>query len=268
MHPLISFDGKIAETEIAGIAALSSASLYGKGVFTTITIAGGHPFLWEKHWRRLADNAAKLRIDLSENDEIITTEAVENLIAENRVKVGRARITFFDERPSGIWSFETNRNTSLLITSADPRPVPENFMLTVSPYPINSRSPLAGVKSCNYLEQILALDEAKSRGFQEAVRVNENGKVTSGCMANVFWLKDDVLFTPSLATGCLPGTTREFVLENLECREVEAGINELNSADAIYLTSAGLGVATVAEYNGRKLHSTPHPIAQLLTNNY
>lgn len=264
MHPLISFDGKIAETEIAGIAALSSASLYGKGVFTTITIAGGHPFLWEKHWRRLADNAAKLRIDLSENDEIITTEAVENLIAENRVKVGRARITFFDERPSGIWPFETNRNTSLLITSADLRPVPENFRVTISPYPVNSRSPLAGVKSCNYLEQILAFDEANHRGFHEAIRVNENGQVTSGCMANVFWLKEDVLFTPSLATGCLAGTTREFVLENLECREVEAGIDELDSADAIFLTSAGLGIISVAEIDSRTFGPADHPITRLL----
>lgn len=267
MHPLISFDGKIVETEIIGIAALSSASLYGTGVFTTISIDGGSPFLWEKHWRRLTENAPKLGIDLFEHDEIRTKNALENLIAENRVNNGRARITFFDERPSGIWPFETKRNTSLLITTADPRTVPENFKLTISPYPVNSRSPLAGVKSCNYLEQILALDEAKGRGFHEAIRVNENGKVTSGCMANVFWLKDDVLFTPSLATGCLAGTTREFVLENLECREVEPGIKVLDSADAIYLTSASLGVTSVAEYNGHKLQSLPHPLTQLLTTN-
>ena len=266
-HPFFSYNLLIVE-EFYGISEVSMAGLYGKGIFTTIAIRKTKPFRWEEHWRRLTSAAARTGVDLTEHSEESTCKALDDLIAKNRVENGRARVTFLDESPSPIWSSTTKCKTSVLIMTGDLRPVPENFKLTISPFPVNSRSPLAGVKSCNYLEQILAFDEANHRGFHEAIRVNENGHVTSGCMANVFWLKEDVLFTPSLATGCLPGTTREFVLENLECREVEAGIDELNSADAIYLTSAGLGVATVAEYNGRKLHSRPHPIAQLLTNNY
>ncbi len=248
------------------ISAVSMAALYGKGVFTTIAIRESKPFLWEKHWQRINTNAEKLGIDLTEFSETTTRAAVDELINKNNVANGRVRVTFLDTSSSKIWPFESTANTSLLIMTGDLRPVPANFKLTISPFPVNSRSPLAGVKSCNYLEQILALDEAKSRGFHEAIRVNENGKVTSGCMANVFWLKDDVLFTPSLATGCLAGTTREFVLENLECREVEAGIEDLDSADAIYLTSAGIGVISVGDCNGRKLANTPHSITQLITN--
>ena len=175
----------------------------------------------------------------------------EEIIQRNGVANGRSRITFFDESASKIWPFETTRKTSLLITTGERRPVSESFRLLVSPYRVNSLSPLAGVKSCNYLENLMALDEAKARGFDEAIMLNERGEVTSAVMANVFWLKDDVLYTPSLKTGCLPGTTREFVLENLECREVEETVDRLHSADAIFLTSAGLGVFQVTEFDGR-----------------
>ena len=264
MHKFVSFDCKTVEPTNASIPAPSLASLYGTGAFTTIAIYDGKPFLWEKHWQRLENNVGKLKIDLAEFSESKTISALAEIIKKNDVSYGRARITFFDEKSSGIWPFETDRKTSLLITTGDLRPVPGNFKLLVSPFPTNSLSPLAGIKSCNYLEKILALDETKARGFDEAIQVNEHGYITSAVMANVFWLKDGVLHTPSLNTGCLPGTTREFVLENLDCREVGAALDELDEADAIFLTSAGLGVTQVAEFEARKIEKIPHPILDLL----
>lgn len=264
MHELVSFDGKIVPAANAGLSSLSSAALYGKGVFTSIAIYDGTPFLWTKHWRRLEDNAAKVGIDISEYGEEETKYAVETLIAENRIKGGRARITFFDGRSSSIWPFESDKKTSLLIMTGDLRPAPDNFRMTISRYPVNSRSPLAGVKSCNYLENLLAFEKAKDRRSNEAIRVNERGDITSGCMANVFWLNQGRLYTPSLATGCLAGTTREFVLENLDCDEVEAGIEVLDNAEAIYLTSAGLGIVQASEFETKQLKITEHPILSLL----
>ncbi len=244
----------------------SNAELYGSGVFTTVAFRGGEPFLWEKHWRRLTENAAAVDIDLTNHSNQGTRQAVDSLFSKTKLVEGRARITFFDERPSEVWSTDTRpgRKIRLNIIVGERRSVPKNFKLTVSSHPVNSRSPLAGVKSCNYLENILTLNEAKNRGFDEAVRLNENGKVTSVSMANLFWLKDDVLYTPSLSTGCLAGTTREFVLENLDCNEVEVEIDAIRSADAIFLTSAGLGVAQVAEFESRKLPDIDHPIKTVL----
>lgn len=244
----------------------NSFELYGKGVFTTIAIAGGEPMLWEKHWRRLARDAERVGIDLSIHDESATLAELRSAIAVSRIDTGRARITFADRRPSAIWpgSQPADQETELNIIVGERRPIPTNFRLSLSPYTVNSRSALAGVKSCNYLENLLSLDEAKRRGFDEAVRTNEKGHVTSVAMANLFWLMGDVLYTPSLGTGCLAGTTREYILENLDCREVEAWIDELRAADAIYLTSAGLGVAEVAEFDGRKLRPSDHPVTSIL----
>jgi branched-chain amino acid aminotransferase len=261
MHSFISINGQIIRK---GDGSISSAVFFGKGIFTTIAIFDGKSFLWEKHWRRLAANADKIGLDISEYDGASVAALLAEAIEQDGVVNGRARITFFDESPSPIWSDETEKKTSLSIITGDLRPMPKEFGLTVSPYLINSTSPLAGVKSCNYLENILAIDEAKDRGFHEAIRLNERGEITSGCMSNVFWLNAGKLYTPSLATGCLAGTTREFLLENIECEEVKVGIEQLREAEQIFLISAGIGVVCAAEFENKKLSEQSHPILELL----
>jgi len=246
------------------IPALSSAALVGRGVFTTIAIADRKPFLWEKHWRRLKENSGRVHIDLGEFPEGKTRAALDQVIASNAFETGRARITFFFEGAGEPWPYESERPTSLLIITGAERPKLQNLLLTVSPFRINSQSPLAGVKSCNYLEKVLSIIEARKRGFAEAIQLNERGEIVSASMANIFWIKDGRLFTPSLKTGCLAGTTREFVLENLECIELEAGIEELRDADDIFLTSAGLGVVQAAEFDARSLRGEAHSIIDLL----
>ncbi len=245
---------------------LSNSFLYGKGVFTTIAISDGQPQLWGKHWKRLSGNASATGVDLDDyNSDRVFAELC-RVIDQKELVEGKVRITFFDERSSEIWpDCDCLREvTGLSILVGERNRLPHEFRFSVSPFPTNSRSPLAGIKSCNYLEPIMSLDEAKGRGFDEAVRVNERGFVTSACMANVFWLKGGELFTPGLATGCLAGTTREFVLENIDCREVEVGIEELENADTIFLTSAGIGVVQVAEFEGTTLEKVDHSILKLL----
>lgn len=264
MHEYIVFDNNIVSPEQCAIAAVSAAALNGTGVFTTIAIYDGLPFLWEKHWWRLTGNSAKLAIDVSMHSEVGVRKSLSDLLEANAVTNGRVRITFFDESASPFWTYATERKTGLLITTADFRTRAENFKLGTSPFASNSSSPLAGVKSCNYLEKVLALTQAKDNGFDEAIQVNEHGHVASVCMANIFWCEGNQLFTPSLQTGCVAGTTREFVMERLACTEVEADIDAVEKADAIYLTSAGIGVVRVESFNGRKLSQDVHPIVTLL----
>lgn len=243
---------------------LTASDLYGRGVFTTLAVVEGEPFLWQEHWRRLTQNASALGIDLSVHSEKSVHDALLNSIGESGIDSGRARLTFSDESHSRIWSDREGKKTSLSIIVADRRAVPDYFKLTVSPHRINTNSPLVGIKSTNYLEHLLAYEEATDRGSHEAIRINERGEIVSACMANVFWERDGELFTPSLNTGCLPGTTREYVLENVDCEGVETGIEELGNADRIFLTSAGLGIANVAEFNGRRLDTSDHTPSGLL----
>ena len=264
MHDLVWFNGQIADASSAQISALSVAALYGNGVFTTVAVYGGEPFVWEKHLRRLTNDSALLHLDLSQFSDDAIRSGLDELLRRNKVLNGRARITILDESPSDLWATRSRSTTSLLITTADFVALPNKLTLGVSPYSINSASPLAGVKSSNYLERIVSRAESRLAGMDESIQLNQRGEVVSAVMANVFWVKDGTLFTPSIATGCLPGTTREFVLENLVCEEVEVLVSELESAEEMFLTSAGIGVAQVSEFNGRRLGKHPHPITSLL----
>lgn len=252
MHTSVSFNLQTLPAETTFISAISSAALYGKGVFTSLAIYNAKPFLWEKHWRRLRENSAKLGIDLSGFDEETVKGALLQLILHNNFQTGRARLTFFDESPGKIWNFGSKAKTNLLITTADFWKPKDEFILTVAPFPINSRSPLAGVKSCNYLENLLALEEAQKRGFDEAIRLNEKDEIVSASTANIFWVKGGETFTPSLETGCLAGTTREFLLENFPVSEIYSKIHELSKADEIFLTSAGIGIRAASFGNETK----------------
>jgi branched-chain amino acid aminotransferase len=242
MNTRVSFNHQILSAEKTFIAAVSSAALYGKSIFTTLAVYNLKPFLWEKHWRRLRENADKIGLDLRGFDETSARHALLELVLLNNLKTGRARLTFFDESANPVWNFDSKNKTSLLITTAEFQNMKDEYLLTVSPYSINSKSPLAGTKSCNYLENILALEEAKKRGFDESVRLNEKREIVSAAMANIFWAKDEKIFTPALETGCLAGTTREFLMENFPVSETNSAIAELTEADEIFLTSAALGV--------------------------
>jgi branched-chain amino acid aminotransferase len=240
MH--VSFNLQILPAEKTFLAAVSSAALYGKGVFTSLAVYDSKPFLWEKHWRRLTENSARLGIDLGDFEAEPVKRALLRLISQNGLKIGRARLTFFDEAAGKIWDFGLKNKTSLLITTSEFQKTNDEFLLTVSPFPVNSKSPLANLKSCNYLESLLALEEARKRGFDESVRLNETGQVVSVATANIFWLKGGNIFTPALETGCLAGTTREFLTENFPVQETKSAIEELSEADEIFLTSAGIGI--------------------------
>jgi len=249
MHNFVSFNHQIISTENAFLSAISSAAFYGKGIFTTLAVYNLKPFLWEKHWERLNENAGKLCIDLADYSEESVKKSLLEIITENKIINGRVRITFFDESASGVWNFDTNKKTSLLIATADLRNIYNSFRLAVSPFQVNSTSPLAGIKSCNYLENLLALENAKAENFDEAIRLNERGEVVSACMANIFWIKNNCIFTSALETGCLKGTIRSFILEKFPVEERRLDLSELLEAEDAFLTSSGLGVVKVQNIN-------------------
>lgn len=242
----------------------SNHTLYGKGIFTTIAIRERAPLFWEKHWVRLTRDAAKIGIDISAFAKKRVLRELEKTLRNNGVSDGRARITFLDQKAGDVWPGTTFENTSISIITAGRRNLPSKFSLTASPFRTNTYSPVVGVKSCNYLENLLGIEEARGRGFHEAIRLNAEGAMTGGCMSNIYWLKNGILFTPHLSTGCLPGTTREYILENLACEEIAQPIDTLIAVDAIFLSSAGLGVVRVNDLDHRIFDTIDHPILNLV----
>lgn len=260
MHPVIYLNRTMVEATKARVAPVSSAMLYGRGVFTTVAIYNGTPFLWPRHWRRLLDHAGRLSIDCSGCTEQGVGEALEKLISVNRVGDGQARVILLARSGRDFWKTKApgGKKTDLLILTGEAQKIPQAGMsLAVSPYRFNTFSPLAGIRSLNYLEQVLAWEEAQAREFDEAVMLNERGELVSATMANIFWVKDGTVYTPTPSTGAPVGVTRAAVIElaNQHFIPLIEGVHELSDlteADEIFLTSAGIGVANVTTFDFRR----------------
>jgi len=260
MHPVIYLNKTMVEATKARVAPVSSAMLYGRGVFTTLAIYDSQPFLWSRHWQRLAAHAKRLDIDHTGCTEKTVGDALRKLIAFNQVKEGRARVILLARSGRDIWRTKTpgTKKTDLLIMTGDPQKVAQNGLsLAVSPYRVNTFSPLSGIKSLNYLANVLSWEEAQSRDFDEAVVLNERGEIVSATTANLFWARNGTLHTPTLSTGTLAGITRECVIEiaNKHFIPLLEGIYEmgdLTEADEIFLTSSSLGVAPVTTFDFRR----------------
>jgi aminodeoxychorismate lyase len=266
----------MVEAAKARVAAVSSATLYGRGVFTTLAVYDSKPFLWSKHWQRLTAHAAKLDIDHTGCTEKSVGDAVRKLIAVNQVTDGRARVTLLARSGRDFWKAKlaSPRKTDVLIMTGDPRRVSQNGLsLAVSPYRISTFSPLAGIKSLNYLDHVLSKEEARSRDFDEAVVLNERGEIVSATTANIFWARNGTVHTPSLATGALAGITRECVIDIAAKHFIPLveGVYEmadLVDADEIFLTSSGIGVAPVTTFDFRRYAVEPESIVNVIRQAY
>jgi branched-subunit amino acid aminotransferase/4-amino-4-deoxychorismate lyase len=258
LHSRIVYNDRVLEGAKARGALVAPVSLYGRGVFTTLAVHNGKPFLWPEHWVRLKEHAARVKVDPGGLSEQSVRESLLRLIEANRMGEGRARITLLAAAEHSIWkvkSSEPERGADLLIMTGEAHAAAEDGLaLTVSPYRISAMSALAGVKSVNYLEHILAWEEARSRDFDEAVTLNERGELVSATLANIFWVTHGTIHTPALATGALAGTTRACVMElagEISAPLVEGiyDLSDLGDADEIFLTSAGRGVQIVTTFD-------------------
>lgn len=256
----------------ARVAPVSSAMLYGRGVFTTVAIYQGKPFLWPEHWQRLLNHAGQLNIDCSGCTEGGVGEALGKLIKVNNVSNGRARVILLARSGRDFWKTKAPgaKQTDMLIMTGEPQKVPESGMtLAVSPYRLNTFSPLTGIRSLNYLEQVLSWEEAQEREFDEAIMLNERGEIAAATMANIFWVKEGTVYTPALSTGAVAGVTRNTILKlaDQEAIPVVEGVYELGDlveADEIFLTSANLGVAIVNTFDFRHYSITGESVAPRL----
>ena len=254
MHRHVILNRRLVEATKARLRAVSAFALYGRGVYTTVAVHKGRPFLWDAHWARLLAHAerAGVECDFGDNEAALL---LSRLIEANEVEEGRARVHLLARPVRGRWKAgDEERVSDLLMMTADAWPVPESLALTVSPYRVNTCSPLVGVKTVNRLEQIMAWEEAKSRDFDEAVVCNERGEVACATTANLFWVKHGTVYTPALATGAVAGTTRAKVIElaaglAVPLSEGAHTLHDMAEADEVFLTSAALGVALVTTFD-------------------
>ena len=272
MHHLIFHNDKIVDAAGARIAPTSAGLLYGWGVFTTLRIHNRRAFAFDRHWKRLTKHAEGVHIQVP-LDLKQARRAIDKLIAANVVDQGRARLTLL-KGDAGTWRVEPERETEFLIFTSPELAAPRtDLALTLSPYRLLSTALLAGVKQTAMLENLFALEEARSRQFHEAVLLNERGEIVSATAANIFWVQGDEVFTPSLATGCIGGITRQFIHEiakrwKLHLVEGSFPVQRLLDAREVFLTSTAREVTIVSSFDAKQYTNRQARIAKLISREF
>lgn len=234
----------------AAVAADDGAFLRGEGVFETMLALGGKVFELERHWKRLGEGCERFGIEVFEVSQ--GREICEELLARNG-------LTMADER---VRVRVTRTPSHFLFTASEGKVYPEELVVVTSPFSRNEKSALAGLKAISYGENVLALAEGRARGAHEVLFANSKGNWCEGAWSNVFAVEGGRLLTPPLSSGCLPGVTRELVIElareeGLEVVEGEISLERVVKADEIFLSSSLLGVGAVRQFDGHDLSEGP-----------
>jgi branched-chain amino acid aminotransferase len=239
--------------------------LYGYGIFETMRAYGGKVFRLDRHLERLADSAEKLGIDV---DNAVLGSTVLDTIKANDLSEARIRLTVSIGEGGTVPDLTTCNEPTVLVVAGEYRPLPDEvyekgYRAIVSSIRRNSQSPVPPMKSLNFLENMLARQEARAAGVDEAICLNENGFLAEASMSNLFLVGDGALKTPGIASGILPGVTREAILElagklGITTAEDDIMLDELIQADEAFITNSVIEIMPLTELD-RKLIGTGKP---------
>ncbi|MEE4570590.1 aminotransferase class IV [Paenibacillus polymyxa] len=247
----IGVNGVLTEAAKAVIHVSDHGFLYGMGLFETFRTYKGVPFLLDRHLHRLKEGCRMLGIPFQPDEEQLTKH-IQHLMAANGLNEAYIRYTVSaGEEALGLPSGDYTRPNHILFA----KPLPsintqpgQSSALQLLRTPRNTPEGEVRLKSLHYMNNVLAKRELQQ--YAEAVRykaegimLTANGFLAEGIVSNLFFVRNNTLYTPDLSTGILPGITREFILELADLRGIpwEQGLYhwyELKQADEIFMTNS------------------------------
>ena len=259
-------NGALVGPDEPAIAALDHGVTVGDGAFETCKVSEGQVFAATRHARRLDRSLAGLGLPPADHDLI--ADGVKTVLGHGEpLPFGRLRYTVTGG-PGPLGSDRGSAPLTYVVTAGpQPRP-PDTAALAVVPWVRNERSPVAGLKTTSYAENVVALAHAKARGAVEAVFANTRGELCEGTGSNIFVVRDGLLWTPPLDSGCLAGVTRELTLEwcreeGMDVREETMPLSVLLECDEVFITSSTKDVLAIDRVDARLL--TPGPVTARVT---
>ena len=245
MSEIVYINGSLAPASEAKISPLEYGYLYGFGLFETFRVYNGKIFKLEAHLSRLTRGMKTLGMPSLSVD---LKRAVTDTLNANKLTDARVRITVSAGEGNAAGEPASCKNPTVLITAREYRP-PEKgvyekgFKAIISSIRSNSESPLANLKTTCRLGNLLAKEEAKKKGADDAVFLNEHDLVAEATTSNIFIFSEGVLLTPAVQTGILPGVTREVVMKlalkiGIDTREQDIWLDNLLEAEEAFLTNS------------------------------
>ena len=268
IHRLIFHNDRIVPLEEARLSPAQAGLLNGWGLFTTMRIFRGVAFAYERHWRRLEKDAARIRMPF-EFDAAEVRRRLSELLEANQVVEGTARI-YLVYNKIGFWQGDDRMpEVDLILCTAGLPPHSEGARLTVAEHGRHAASPLAGVKTTSWLNNVWQLAEAQKAGWTEVILLNERGEVAECTSANIFCVKGGGVFTPPLSSGCLEGVTRSVLFEiaaraNVPLADKTLSLEALYAADEVFITSTNRTLLGVSEVGAHRYPVVMGPLVQKL----
>jgi branched-chain amino acid aminotransferase len=271
----VYIDGRVCLPEEAKISVFDRGFLYGDSVYETIGTAYGRLFAAADHLVRLQRSAERIGLRTPPRAEL------ERAIAETVAAAGNpeSRVRVIVSRGPGQLDLDpASAHDPRLIVIVGPLNPPTAEMyrrgVDVAIVSVARNSPRAidpSVKSGNYLNNVLALGEARRRsGAYEAILCAADGSVAEGASSNVFAVSGGVVLTPPTEVGILDGITRAQVLEvcrahEIPLRQVRLSPDDLRGADEAFITSATRAVLPVTRIDEQPVGAgVPGPVTRRL----
>ncbi len=271
-------DEKVIPAAEARISVFDHGLLYGDGVFEGLRFYRGKTFKLDAHLERLRRSAEAIGLDLP-----YSLEQIAGFVAE---------LVEYYHDDSGYLRLVVTRGPGSL--GIDPRScaAPVLFIIADSLRVMDVSDPAQGVslhlaetrrlpsacldpgiKSLNYLNNILARIEANRAGMDEALMLNLDGFVSEGSVDNLFIVTDGELRTPPLDDGLLAGITREVVIEvareaGIPCLEVSLLPRDLYSADECFLTGTGAELIPVRRFGTHEYARPQNPLMPVIMSGF
>ncbi len=239
----------------------------GDGVFETINVRHGVPFLLKEHLERIQNSAQAMEIDAPGSGELrgLVESAVEEWNTRSAEEAA-LRLVVTRGRPSG--GGPTVFATVDRVDDLSKRPRTTGVALRSASLGVAAMARkdapwlLGGVKAVSYATTMSVLRWAKGQGADDALWVSSDGYALEGPTSSLLWLRNGTLYTTSTETGVLPGTTSTFLLNQaarigLDAKSDVIGLTDLFEVDAAWLSSSVRGVVFITEIDGRPMPQRP-----------
>jgi branched-chain amino acid aminotransferase len=269
---LINYNGELISSNVPVFAIDNRAFRYGDGMFESIRIIDGALPLYHLHFPRLqhACEMLKLELDKKFNAAYFKKEILKIAKAKDLTQNSRARLSIF--RTAGGYYLPKSSKAEFII---EIRPLTENgFELNDNGFKIDLYadvekpvSKLSSFKTCNALIYVLAALHRQEHGLDDCMLINWKSRIVESIDSNIFIVKNGIVHTPPLAEGCVAGVMRDYVLQlmtklKIEYSEIPFTLEEIFTADEMFLTNAIHGLKWVGEYKSKKYELK---MAQLLS---
>ena len=281
MGRLISIDFKAVTPETATISVMDRSFLYGDSVYEVVrTYRGTVPFLLDQHYQRLLRSAERIRLKIPFSLEKLEKHIVESLKQVKnddsyvRIVVSRGADNRFDLAPGP----HLQPTTVILIDRIHQIPksyFEEGVAVALVSVRRNLRTALdPNIKSGNYMNNVLALMEAREQNALDAVMLNAQGFVTEATTSNVFAVWGGKVRTPRAEAGILEGISRALLKEvmtknRIPFEEIDISQDQFCSAEEIFLTGTVKELMPVAQVDREKVgKECPGPITRKLMQLY